>query len=62
MGGACSRYWGKEKCILAFDGENRERGHMEDPGQDERIILGLVFRKWDGSMVWLGIGIGSRNL
>jgi len=25
----------------------RERGHVEDPGIDGKIILRLIFRKWD---------------
>jgi len=34
---------------------------LEDPGVDGRIILRLIFRKWDGGeartgLVWLGIG------
>jgi hypothetical protein len=24
-----------------------ERGHLEDPGVDERIILRWIFRNWD---------------
>jgi hypothetical protein len=25
----------------------RERNHLEDPGVNGRIILRLIFRKWD---------------
>jgi hypothetical protein len=28
-------------------GNLRERGHLEDPGVDKRIILRWMFRKWD---------------
>ena len=28
-------------------GKLRERDHLEDPGLDGRIILRLVFRRWD---------------
>jgi hypothetical protein len=35
-------------------GKLRERGHLEDPGVDERIILRWIFRKWDGG----GHGLG----
>jgi len=30
-------------------GNVRERGHLEDPGVDERIILRWIFTKWDGA-------------
>jgi hypothetical protein len=41
----------------------RERDHLGDPRVDERIILRLIFRKWDvrewtGSN-WLRIGTGG---
>jgi len=29
-------------------GELRERDHMGDLGVDGRIILGLIFRRWNG--------------
>ena len=28
-------------------GNLRERGHLEDTGVDDRIILRWIFRKWD---------------
>jgi hypothetical protein len=41
----------------------REKDQFGDPGVDGRIILRLIFRKWDvrtwtGSS-WLGIGTGG---
>ena len=44
----------------------RERDHLEDPCVDGRIILRLIFRKWDvrewtGSMR-VGIGAGGGHL
>jgi hypothetical protein len=44
----------------------RERDHLEVPGLDGRIILRLIFRKWNigawtGS-IWLRIGTGSGYL
>ena len=34
---------------------------MEDTGIDERIILKLIFRKWNG-LFWLRIGTGGGLL
>jgi len=34
-------------------GNVRERGHLEDPGVDGRIILRWNFRKWDVAL-WTG--------
>jgi hypothetical protein len=34
------------------------RHHLEDPGEDGRIILRCIFRKWDGAwtrLIWLRI-------
>jgi hypothetical protein len=35
-------------------GNLMEREHMEDPGIEGRIILKLLFRRWDGR-VWIGL-------
>ena len=38
MGGVCSAYVGKERCIQGFGGVNpRERENFGDPGVDGRI-------------------------
>jgi len=41
----------------------RERGHLEDPDVDGRIILKWILKKWNGGagtgMVWLRIGTGG---
>jgi hypothetical protein len=34
-------------------GEMRERDFLEEPGIDGRIILGWIFRKWDGGRGWI---------
>jgi hypothetical protein len=36
-------------------GNLRERGHLEDADLDGRIILRLIFRKWDGGMDWIDV-------
>ena len=46
MGGACSTYGGKFYTGFWW-GNLRERGYLEYPGADGKIILGLIFRKWD---------------
>jgi len=47
-------------------GNLRERDHLGDPGEDGRIILRWIFRKWKvgawtGS-TWLRIGTGGGHL
>ena len=46
-------------------GNLRERGHLEDPGVDGRIILRWIFGKWEGvetGWSWLRIGTGGGHL
>jgi len=33
----------------------REYDHLEDSGVDRRIILKLIFSKWDGGMDWIDL-------
>jgi hypothetical protein len=54
MGGACSTYGGE--VYTGFWRRNlRERDHLEDPGEEGRIILRWIFRKWEGSMDWISL-------
>jgi len=54
MGVACSAYGGERRGIYgALVGNVWGRGHLEVPGVDVRIILRLIFRKWDVG-VWTG--------
>ena len=67
MGGACSIYGGKERCIQDLGGGNlRGRDHLEDPGLDGRTILLWIFRKSEGGewseLIWLRRGTGGRHL
>jgi hypothetical protein len=63
MGRACGAYGREERFWLE---KLRERDYLGDPGVDGRIILILIFRKWDvgvwtGSS-WLRIGTGGGHL
>jgi hypothetical protein len=48
MVGERGMYGEKERCILGFGGENREKDHLEYLVIDGEIILKLIFKKWDG--------------
>ena len=54
--GACSTYGG-EGYTGVWWGNLMERDHLGDPGEDGRIILRWIFRKWD-----VGVWIGSNWL
>ena len=55
------RYRRAPAIFLAFSytewGKLRERGHLEDLGVDERIILKLIFREYYG-----GLGLDCSGL
>jgi len=44
----------------------RERGHLQDLGVDEMIIIKWTFKKWDREawtgLIWLRIGTGGWRL
>jgi hypothetical protein len=67
MGGACSTYGGRERCVQGFGwGNLRERDRWGDPGVDGRIILGWIFKKWNvgvrNGLGWLRIGMAGGRL
>jgi hypothetical protein len=47
-------------------GKLREKDHLEDAGLDGRIILSLIFRKWNVSswigLMWIRLGAGGGHL
>jgi len=48
MDGECGTYGG-EGLTGFWWGDLVERDHLEDLGLDGRVILKLVFKKWDGA-------------
>jgi hypothetical protein len=36
-------------------GTLRERDNLEDPGEDGRLILRLIFWRWDGGVDWINL-------
>ena len=67
MTAACSVYGGRGEVYTGFWwGNLRERDHLQDPNVHVRLILRLIYRKWDveawiGSS-WLRIGRGGGLL
>ena len=54
MGGMCSTYGGTGEVRMGFRlGNLWEITHLEDAGVDGRIILKLIFRKWDVDTDWI---------
>ena len=39
---------GRREVYRVLVGKPEGRDHLEDPGVDGRIILGRIFRKWNG--------------
>jgi hypothetical protein len=36
-------------------GNQREKGHLKDPGIDGRRVLKCIFEKWGGGMEWIDL-------
>jgi hypothetical protein len=55
MGGKCSTYGVKERCISGFRcGDPSEGDHLENRGKEGRIILKWILNMWVGK-VWNGL-------
>jgi hypothetical protein len=42
-------------------GRPEGKSHLEDTGVDGRIILKLIFKKWDGDMDWIHLTQGGTG-
>jgi len=47
MDRACGTYGGKERHIQGFSEDLMEKDHLEDPGEDRRLIFKWIFKKWN---------------
>jgi hypothetical protein len=54
MGGAYSAYGGGKRLVQGFGEKTMGKNHLVDPSVDGRIILRLIFRKWD-VVLWTGL-------
>jgi hypothetical protein len=48
MGGACGMYGIQNRCVQGFGGETTDTDYWEEIGVDGRIILKLIYKKWNG--------------
>jgi hypothetical protein len=56
----------ENRCAYRFWwGNLNDKGHLEDPGANGRIILKFIFKKWGGDMDWIDLAknrVRSRAL
>jgi hypothetical protein len=55
MGEARRTYGGEERCIRGLMRKSEEREELKGLGIDKRIILKLIFKKWDRDMDLIGL-------
>jgi len=57
MGGACNTYAGRREANTGFwSGNPKDRGDLEDPGKNARVILKWIFKTWGGgAMDWIDL-------
>jgi len=55
LAGHVARSWRGEVDTGFWCGNLRDKGHLEDPGIDGKIILTCIFRKPVGGLDWIGL-------
>jgi hypothetical protein len=55
MGGAYNAYGERRGMHRVLMRKPEEKDHLVDPGVEGKLILGWIFRKWDGGMDWIDL-------
>ena len=55
MGRTCGTHRKQDRRIQGFSGQTLGKETTCKTGLDERIILKLIFKKWDGGMDWIDL-------
>jgi len=53
MGGACSTYDRRERCVEDFGGETQGKDHLEDLRVNWKVLK-WIFMRWDGER-WIAL-------